>query len=64
MQKVRLNVSDFHSKSVATRINAIHFAKILHGFTTLQTKEAARMPIADRHSSTLFYQSFLRRSFC
>ena len=35
MEKVRLNVSDFHSKSLATRINAIHFAKILNGFTTL-----------------------------
>lgn len=63
MEKVRLNVSDYQSKSLATRIKAFHFAKILNGFTTLQTKEAARMPIADRHSSTLFYQSFPRRSF-
>jgi hypothetical protein len=47
MEKVRLNVSDYHSKSLATRIKAIHFAKILNGFTTLQTKEAARIPIAD-----------------
>jgi len=51
MEKLCLNASDFQSKSRATRINSIRFAKTFDGFNTLQTWAAVRMPITDRHSS-------------
>ncbi len=51
MEKLCLTVSEIPTKSKATRINAISFAKTFDDFNTFQTWAAVSMPIADRHSS-------------
>jgi len=58
MEKLCLNASGFLKKLKAIKPKTIGSATEPGGFPTPGARAVRRMPIADRHSSTIFYQSF------